>query len=329
MIGFSCLAGGVAAVALFVLRQPSEVTVATEVAPRASKPLEAVPENSPLDPKLVTRVQEKPTTPSADRFRFSPGQDAMAFVEGLLPEAHAGNREAQYAIYEALFYCDDTYKLYFERRTRRLTLDEALAQAARLPGVNIKEMRASHATCNALKSADAGRYGSARDWLRKSSDLGLPMAQGRNASTTLTEDMLTRFPAGASARPSDEELAARNAAASRLMLTALNSRDPAVTWELANTLNLFTGHLADDNGDMWVWRLAACKQGYDCSATARWKSAECFLDANCFEGESGIDYIRRNSAKLRPNVDSLADQLLARLNQGDIDMTEFESLIRK
>ena len=147
--GILLLAGGAVALGVFTLRQPSEQTMTAEVAREPSQALEPAPELSARESNAVENSDAHPAARPADKFQYSPGQDAAVFIEGMLVDARAGNSAAQYAIYEAMFYCDDTYKLYFERRSGRLTLDEALSQAAKRRGTDVGGLRTSHASCQA------------------------------------------------------------------------------------------------------------------------------------------------------------------------------------
>jgi hypothetical protein len=326
------LVGGgavIAAMVAYMLRQPYDHRITAHFREDAASPIASGSETNTRDSSTRTRSETHLQNSPDGRFRFIPGQDALAFIENLLDEARAGNRDAQYAIYEAMIYCDDTYALHFDRREGRLALEDALALARQRKDPRIEEIRTSYATCNTLKAENPGKYGSANEWLEKASDLGLPRAQARNASIMLMHSKLGILPANATREDRTEALEARSTLAIDLMVQALNSKDPAATWEIAHALNALTGHFENDNGDMWVWRLAACKQGFDCSAGARWKVSECFFDPFCYAGETGIDYIRRQAADLRPNVDSEADTLLARLNHGSIDRVEFERLVGK
>ena len=135
------------------------------------------------------------------------------------------------------------------------------------------------------------------------------------------------LPVNASPEDRSEALAAQNALASDLMLKALNSKDASVTGEVAHNLNALTGHLAEDNGDMWVWRLAACKRDTTALPQRDGLHRNALWIPSCYTGEAGIDYIRRKAAEIRPNVDSEADELLARLNRGEIERQSLKTLL--
>ena len=255
--------------------------------------------------------------------------DVLGLIERLLEPARSGDREAQYAIYEAMEYCIDAYKGYFDRGAKRRTLDEALTWASTRHAINMDAIRTSYASCNAFMSTDVSKFGSPEEWLEKSSSLGLPKAQARNATRLLLDAMLATLPRNATPEDRSEALETQRIEAREVMLKALNSNDPFTTWEVAQNLMFLGGRSAADEGQMWIWRLAACKQGYDCSSNAAWVVSVCYMDPYCQAGESGVDYIHRNAAQDQPDIERRAADLAARLERGSIGDAEFEELLTK
>lgn len=331
--GFLLLAGGAAVAALIAMlhRQPSEQETVASVDEQRSaiKPNHLI-EQSQAD--VQAAAQPRPSTdrsmdqPSLE-VSFVPGVDVLGFIERLLAPARSGNREAQYAIYEAMEYCNDAYEGYFDRGTKRLTLDEALTWASTRPAINMDAIRTSYASCSAFKSADVSQFEPPDVWLERASSLGLPKAQARNAGRLLLDARLATLPRNATSEDRSGVLESQRSEARGLMLRALNSNDASATWEVAHNLMFLGGHSASDEGQMWIWRLAACKQGYDCSSNAAWVVSECYMNYYCQPGESGVAYIRRNAAQVQPDIDRRATELAARLERGSIGDAEFESLL--
>ena len=118
------------------------------------------------------RVADQPSPASAGsndhislEVGFTPGMDVLGLIERLLEPARSGDREAQYAIYEAMEYCIDAYKGYFDRGAKRRTLDEALTWASTRHAINMDAIRTSYASCNAFMSTDVSKFGSPEEWL--------------------------------------------------------------------------------------------------------------------------------------------------------------------
>lgn len=265
--------------------------------------------------------------PLTARFSRYSGDDVLQFIENLLPAARGGNAEAQFAIHESLLYCDEGYRAFYDRPGKRRTLDEALQWASTRPAINIDEVSLTHAKCSVLMERERTELGRANEWLMKSADAGLPQAQARAAVNLLFSADWGFTPGGQSPESQIKDRDLLRNEGRELMLRALNSGDASVTWQVGEAILPLTRSEDLAYEQQYVWYLAACLQGLDCSPQADWFIFQCRQDPYCQPGETGVDYLHRNGEGGTQNLDEAAARLLARLKRGNIDMAEFEKLL--
>jgi hypothetical protein len=90
----------------------------------------------------------------------------------------------------------------------------------------------------------------------------------------------------------------------------LERKSPAALWAI--------GDLQKDDKSAWVWFLAACKSGYDCSQSAEWYQSMCQADYNCQPYETGTDLIRRINAGRYPDLELLSNELLKQIDAREV-----------
>jgi hypothetical protein len=222
--------------------------------------------------------------------RLHASDDYFQFVESVIGDARRGDRDAQYYVFEALRFCDIGYRSYFKGRGRNRTLDEALTWASTSgPLLDAEEARDIHRKCHRLKEENGSQFGMADTWLNEAADAGHPLAQAAKAFKLLAET--TRAPTG---MPSNDSAVSADQAV-ELLRHALRSKDPSVLWTVGDLAKPLSGDAVAAERLQWVWRLAACQRGYDCSEAAGWYRFACRLDPQhlCQPGEDGLDYIRR------------------------------------
>jgi len=259
-------------------------------------------------PQVVASAPDKAPSERAATPEEPGGDDNLARADAILAKAQGGDADAQYALYRLLFECDDGYRGYFEHGKKRRSLDEALQIAStRGPAMNIDDATEIYQKCHRLKEGDSTRFGRTEDWLRKSADGRNPRAQIDLASELTGE-------AGESGSADD---AAKRDEAKRLARDALASKDPAVIWVVGDLTLLIRGNLDQPRHDQWIWKLAACQRGYDCSSTAEWRKAYCRFDVNCQPYETGLDIIRRYTKSDYDEIEQEAKDLNARLDAND------------
>jgi hypothetical protein len=256
----------------------------------------------------------------------------LEFVDRALPAARDGDASAQFALYQALEYCEDGYRGYFDRSGKRRTLDEALEWASTRM-VNLDAVRDVHRRCEALMARGNGELGRAESWLEKASEAGVPAAQTRKALNDLRDVYMQSVPLPDRPALSAMEFEARRAGARALVLEAVAAGDPGATWDAADAIYYLTGSGSTADTEQWVWKMAACIQGYDCASGAAWVTAFCDYETvnPCRGDEAGTDIIRQAWLQASGRSDSSeldlrAQQLAGRLSSGqfgDGDLSEF------
>lgn len=297
-------------------KQPLEAVTQVESPPDGS-PSEV--QNSSADRLLIEAAATKsePKTIQFGRFATEPIQ---SLFERLHKKALDGDADAQFLLYEAASYCDETYRAYFDRGNKRRSLDEALLWASTRPPVSMENVRLAHSRCSTWKSADRSEYGGAEWWLQKATDAGLPEALAVTGEKLLLE-------AERAQGDDPEEADANRAEGRKHLLAALNKANAAAIWAVGDSLMLLGGASAVEHDQQSVWHLAACSQGYDCSAQADWVVTACAPDANCPPGETGVELIQRSATNYPGDLAQAAAKLAERLKQGNVSEEEFESLI--
>jgi len=255
----------------------------------------------------------------------------LEFVDRALPAAREGDASAQFALYQALEYCEEGYRGYFDRPGKRKTLDEALIWAS-TRSLDMETVRDLHRRCEALMALGTGEPGRPESWLEKASAADLPAAQARKALDELRDAYRQTMPWPDQTALTAEEFDEKRASARALLLKALAAGDPSATWDAADAIYYLTGSGSTADTEQWVWNMAACIQGNDCAPGADWVAAMCQHDPTpCSPGESGTELIRRawvqaSGQSDTSDLDERAQQLVDRLNSGqfsDEDLTEF------
>jgi hypothetical protein len=247
---------------------------------------------------------------------YAAAENNLVFIRQMYADAQDGDAEAQFQLFSALEYCERYYLFYFVRGNSRRTLDEALAWATRSPGTSAEEAREVHRRCQELVDKHANAFGRSDSWLARAAEGGHPEAQLARAERLL-------MPSGQTAQDSMQTTNAqhhedRRTEAKEFLLRGLERKDPSAVWKVGDLQDPLTGRPQEADKDQWVWRLAACKLGYDCSQTAHWYQFMCRFDYNCQPHESGVDLILRASAVGYPDVDRLSDELVEKINKGDL-----------
>ena len=165
-------------------------------------------------------------------------------------------------------------------------------------------------------------FGRADRWLAAAAESGHPEAQLVRAEQVLTASLL---------RPQEDTRATKQdvdqddiAQARDFLSQGLKRKDPSAVWKIGDLQKALTGDDGTADKDQWVWRLAACKLGHNCSQTADWYQFMCRFDYNCQPHESGVDLILRASAATYPDVDLLSDELVEKINTGDLSALEWK-----
>jgi hypothetical protein len=199
-------------------------------------------------------------------------------------------------------------------------------------------VRDVHRRCEALMARGTGDLGSSRSWLAKASEAGIPAAQTRKALDELRATYLQSVPLPDRPALGAAEFDERKAGARELILKGVAAGDPGATWDAADAIYYLTGSGSTADTEQWVWRMAACIQGYDCEPGAAWVAAFCHYETvnPCTGVESGTEIIRRawiqaSGQSDTSGLDERAQQLADRLSSGqfsDEHLTEFMTVGR-
>jgi hypothetical protein len=317
----------VAAAGMFYLRQRGETPVDD---PRANASTPTDRGDSKVARPVASgasNVERTPSTPAAAepslQERFASASDYHGFARSLLDSAKAGDSEAQYVLFQVLDFCEMGYRVYFDRRNRRRTLDEAMQWAStRTPSADPEEARDIYDKCNVLMTKGTReQFGARDDWLAAATENGHPVAEARSASKLLAASSMVELERGLDSAGKAKLARERHENGMNMMEHALRSADPEVLWTLGDYSFPLAGQTVSNDGWGWVWRIAACQRGYDCGAGASWHRFYCRFDfrALCMPGETGMDLIRREAGVHFPEYEELARELNRLIDAGAWD----------
>jgi hypothetical protein len=308
------LVGGaiVAAAAVFALWQ-RPVTSADPASDAAAAPTES-PRFTAPQTRLAQASVDAPiatSAPVALRQRFRNSTDYAAFIDSVLSNARAGDRDAQYYVHAALSFCDREFRLFKKRAGLGwLTRDEGLVRAARRRDLPIGYVEAVDEKCRTLMEGGRSELGDSRKWLEDAASKGQPIAMAVLATTQLL-----------AAEAGDKKASAR-ASAREQLASALESKDPEVMWTIGELQYALNPESEDSTKAQWAWALAACERGYECGQDALWLQFACVWD-QCPPGETVVDYMKRILQADFPVVEELAREINANIDAeawSDIDI---------
>jgi hypothetical protein len=230
-------------------------------------------------------------SPGSFATRFQDAGNYSQFIESALPAAKGGDAEAQNYIAAALQYCDETYRLYFKRRDKVLSVDDAIATwTSRSDYRQVENLKVAEAHCGDVYGRVDPAWGSATEWLARAAQAGQPVALFRKGTQIWMDMESNRAPTYS--RPDGTPYTLDEARA--MVRAAARSANPEVLFEVGDmTLLLKPDSDHEDNRDTWTWRYVACLRGLDCRAEANWHRQFCTWDPDCRPDEPGMDYLRR------------------------------------
>jgi hypothetical protein len=334
-VGLAALAV-VAALAFFIGDRGSDPEPVVTAAPQSPSIVVERTAEPPIEEAASTFEQvvppANPVATSSWQEQLATSSNYLEFVDRAYPAASEGDASAQFALYQALEYCEDGYRRNFDRPGKRRTLDEALNRAS-AGSLETADVRDVHRRCEALMARGTGDLGSPESWLAKASAAGLPAAQARKALDELRAVDLESVVMSGRTEATAKELEEKTASARAMLLGALVTGDSSATWDAADTIYYLTGSGSTADTEQWVWKMAACLQGYDCAPGAAWVAAYCRQETvnPCLGGESGTEIIRQawvqaSGQSDTSGLDERAQQLADRLNSGefsDADLKKF------
>jgi TPR repeat protein len=227
----------------------------------------------------------------------------LVLAHALLPRAQAGDPAAQFRLFEVLEYCR-SYSAFFGPPAKRLTYDEAVARTVRLNG-DPAELRTVYERCAAFVETDGQDFGEAEEWLRRASELGHDNAQVAWADRLIVSGLVKQ-------NEQNRHLG------KQLLLEQLAKQNPAAIFSAGSLQAVLTGDFERAMKDQFVWFLAACDAGHDCSETSAFYRYACRYDHNCQPGETVRDVILRVAAE-HNDLEMLAEQLLEKIRRRELD----------
>lgn len=280
-------------------KSPSRHNTATQPAgsPAIAPRDEPVPENTATERDFQKELME-----SDDRWEFA---------ANVLDEAKRGNGAAQYFLSLALSDCKGYDELFFRDGDRHRTYDEAMQNAVQRGGMNWEYVSGVFTRCKRLLEAKATPFGTAEEWMKAATENRYPPAQ---AQAALGLAWKARF----DARP-DQAREERDEAR-RLALDALRTKDLAAIAQVGNVASVLDPRQGDADLHEWVWLLAACERGYDCSRQSSWYQYRCAFDSKCQPNEDGVvDVARRETGSRFLDLERRAKELNEKLDQDRFD----------
>jgi hypothetical protein len=264
--------------------------------------------------------------------QFAKATNYYKFVQDVLPAARAGDRDAQYYLFRALRVCEEAGRMFFLRRGKARSLDEALQWASTRDGVRMEDVQRAYDRCHELNERNAGEWGRPADWLAKATDAGQPAAEVTSANDLLVRRSLKFGNPDADNASNGIDLPdvhSNEQDPCVLLQSAARTKDPDALFEIGQMQGWFISDrdqpLNGPDTSEWkqkelTWTLLACQNGLDCSGNADWLARLCKLDTKCQPGESGLDYIHREAALLNTyDVDGSARALSEKIDAGRWD----------
>jgi hypothetical protein len=238
--------------------------------------------------------------------------DRWEFAASVLDEAKRGNGAAQYYLSLALSDCMVFDNMFFRDGDRRRTYDEAMQAAVKRGGINWEYVSGVYTRCKRLLESGEAPFGTADEWMQAAVDSGYPVAQ---ASAARDLAIKARY------EPDPDKARDQRENARRLALEALGTKDPAAIMAVGDVASWLDSRNGTDEPRQWVWLLAACERGLDCSRQSTMYQFRCgVFDPQCQPGENGmVDVLRRESGSRFLDLERRAQELNAKIDQDQFD----------
>lgn len=243
--------------------------------------------------------------------------DYYAFLIDTLPAAEAGDVNAQFNVWKAMSYCDESIRFYFVRGGRKLTLEEGLGWAIKRNLPYATAQRAYDRCRGFIEAGSAIDTAAATRWLNAAAEHGHSVAQSVLAEKILEEDMLRELEGASGTQNLGAHLGNldRTKTPAELMQAAVKSRDPEVLFRIGEMMPLLKPAAPDVSLQRLAWMAVACERGLDCSAQADWVAASC-LTAECASINNNTEVVRIIAGDRWSAVQQRARQLGESLDAG-------------
>ena len=265
----------------------------------------------------INRSNTAPPLVSSEgpRQRMRTAKNYLELALSLLPEAKAGNAEAQYVLFTMLRTCQiGVAGLYGQQFD---TVEKAREYAA-VRNHSTEEAETLFRLCHGLFTPVANILGNPWEWLQKATDAGYPAAQADTAAERLSQDRLkASLPNGGTA----QDIAALppiggDADPRALLAAALPSGDPAVLADIGQLQHML--HPEEPRQvtrrDRIAWLYLACERGNDCSNLGPTSPINCTAtDTHCMGVPSMLMMMAQdNWAPIQERVNELSAALDAK-----------------
>jgi hypothetical protein len=246
---------------------------ALKTPPTSTTALSTVSWNKPQDNKSESSVQGKPApatqAPTSIRQRMRAAADWYAVAKEILPQAKAGNPEAQYVLFYTHGVCHITTS-GAQSASLAAARDEALRVFPTAPQM-VSKYEAGYTKCHGFFTADAQSLGDPWDWLQKATDTGYAPAQAMTAHLRIEQDQ-TKAAIRAGATPDDPmahmpPIGGDAANPRDLLVAAVQSADPDVLIEIGQLQQVLNPTQPRDvmQINRAAWMYVGCQRGGDCS----------------------------------------------------------------
>ena len=313
------VAAAVAAIALTVMvlatreRAHPQATTANSGSKTSSssKPV-PLPAGVPAESPRETPVAHEAATRRDFERELRDADDRWDFAASVLDEAKGGNGAAQFYLSLALSDCKAFDNMFFRDGNRLRTYDEAMQAVVKRGGVHWEYVSDVYTRCKRLLESGEAPFGTADEWMHAAIDSGYPLAQAYAARDVAIK---ARY------EPDPDKAQAQREEARRLALEALRTKDPAAIMAVGDVASWLDSRNGADNPHQWVWLLAACQRGLDCSRQSSSYQFRCAgFDPQCQPGENGmVDVVRRESGSRFPDLERRAQELNAKIDQDQFD----------
>jgi hypothetical protein len=267
------LAGLAAVIAFAYWWHQRPVDRSASKAPPASATHVSVLWNRPSDNKHESSAQGKsaPVTqaPTSIRQRMPTATDWYALAKDILPQAQAGNPEAQYVLFQTIGGCEEgAESLGAKSENLAAARDKALQLFPNAPEL-VSKYEAGYKRCHGFYTDDAARLGDPWDWLQKATDAGYAPAQAATAVQRLQQDQRKAFVKAGNVPNDTATLAPIGGDANprELLVAAVQSADPEVLNEIGQMQGILNPRQPRDVTQLirTAWMYVACQRGFDCS----------------------------------------------------------------
>lgn len=315
---------GAAAVGLLLFTQKVPIRATSLQQPTSAAKQGQLRKVAPIGAVVAPATHSSNTAAVPINYRQSwrKSRNDWEYAHQLLPDARAGNPDAQYYLSAIIVNCDTIMDLYFSEQGKPLTLDEGLLKAAKVSQVHhvdqVPQAQEGFDRCHEFREHDAADLGSADDWLNKATLAGQPIAQATTAQRRLFQDFMKAAVSAGTVQATQLTAALPIGGTidpRELLRSAVKSLDPQVLETIGQVQYLLDPSSPDSNVEHFAWAYVACQRGLNCSPTSHWAQdcpSNCNVSspAGVMMGWSGSDW---------PAVQQRAHEINARLDAGQWD----------